>query len=145
MSRSIFHFGLLFALLCVSCLGSPLSTPSLNQTDHHAQPNLDLDLASDRAVDLSIDLDLLGIGQALADAISFNDNRDAFVRNLSYTAFYAAGSQYNVMVFNLNVDHEFQIPDVKLYASANYGDIVYGIWIFDAGWFKNNGDGGYIN
>lgn len=93
----------------------------------------------------NVDVDVLGIAQAIADAVSADQNRDAFVKNLMETAFYKAGERYNVMVCNLNNDYENRLNNVKMYASANYRGIIFGIWIFEDGEFTNRGDGGWIN
>lgn len=94
---------------------------------------------------LNIDVDVLGIGQAIASGVSANQNREGFVKNLMETAFYSAKEQYNVMVFNLSQDYEDRFNGVQLYGSANYDSVVYGIWVFEDGEFANKGDGGYIN
>lgn len=98
-----------------------------------------------RAVNIDIGIDVLGIGQAIGGAISSAENRDAFVKNVLNTVWYGAGERYNVMVFNLNVDHEERLSGVQFYGSVNYDGIIYGIWVFESGTFENKGDGGYIN
>lgn len=100
---------------------------------------------STKFVSLDVGIDALGIAKYISGSISASQNRDAFVKNLAYTAFYNAGSRYNVMVFNLNVDHSQSFHGVKMYASANYHGIIFGIWVFEGGRFHNKGDGGYIN
>lgn len=125
-------------------LPSPTASPSSRQLKQDSA-DFKLKSLSTRQVEVSIDLDLLGIGQAIAGAISFNDNRDAFVIDTMYKSFYGAGQKYNVMVFNLNVAHHQAFTGVQMYASVKYGDIIYGIWVFECGTFENQGDGGYIN
>lgn len=61
------------------------------------------------------------------------------------STFYAAGGRYNVMVFNLSQNYEDRFNGVKTFATANLGNVVYGIWVFESGTFKNNGDGGWDN
>lgn len=147
----MFRLGLFALFLVALAATSARAVPFVNKS--HLATNLsstDSELALDRAsshqeVSVGFDFDVLGIAEAIAGAVSSSENRDAFVKNLAYTAFYQAGSQYNVMVFNLNVDHEVGFEGVKSYGSATYDGIVYGIWVFESGWFRNNGDGGYIN
>lgn len=55
------------------------------------------------------------------------------------------GGRYNVMVFNLSQNYEDRFNGVKTFATANLGNVVYGIWVFESGTFKNNGDGGRDN
>ena len=95
---------------------------------------------------LNVNLDVLGIAQAIASAVNAEQNRDGFVKNLMESTFYSAGQQYNVMVFNLSQEYEDHFNSVKFYGSAVYtGGIVYGIWAFEDGEFTNKGDGGWIN
>lgn len=97
------------------------------------------------SVGVNFNFDVLGIANSISASISSAQNRDAFVKNLANTAFYAAQSKYHVMVFNLNVAHSHGLEGVKSYGSASYDGIIYGIWVFEKGWFHNQGDGGYIN
>ncbi len=96
-------------------------------------------------VGLDVSLDVLGIANAIKDAIKSDDNRSGFVKNLMEQTFYAAGQQYNVMAFNLSQEYEDHFNGVKFYASATYDSVVYGIWAFEDGEFTNKGDGGWIN
>lgn len=116
-----------------------------NNLPSFSSSRFELDKHSSREVSINFDFDILGIANTIAGAISSSENRDAFVKNLSYTAFYSAGSRFNVMVFNLNVDHDYSLQGVYAYGSANYDGIIYGIWVFEEGTFVNKGDGGYIN
>ena len=100
---------------------------------------------SARAAAVNFDFDVLGIGQAIAGAVNVHQNRDAFVKNLANTAFYNAHQRYHVMVFNLNIAHAYSLRGVRAYGSADYHGIVFGVWVFESGWFENRGDGGYIN
>lgn len=93
----------------------------------------------------NVDVDVLGIAEAIAGAVSADQNRDAFVKNLMETAFYKADQRYNVMVCNLNNDYEAHFNGVQMYASADYNGIIFGIWVFEDGEFINRGDGGWIN
>lgn len=94
---------------------------------------------------LNIDVDVLGIFQAILFGISANQNREGFVKDLMETTFYPAKEQYNVMVFNLSQEYEARFNGVQIYGAANHGDVVYGIWVFEDDEFTNKGDGGYIN
>lgn len=127
----------------------PPSPHGINMTSKNhpsfATDRVLLDNSLSREVSVNFEFDVLGIASAIAGAISSSENRDAFVKNLSYTAFYGAQSRYNVMVFNLNIDHDYSLQGVYAYGSANYDGIVFGIWVFEEGWFVNKGDGGYIN
>ncbi|ARW40539.1 MULTISPECIES: hypothetical protein [Bacillus] len=100
---------------------------------------------SAKDVGLNIDVDLLGIGNSIADAIKSAQNRDGFVKNLMESSFYASGQKYNVMVFNLSQEYEDHFNGVQFYGSAVYDGITYGIWVFEDGSFTNKGDGGWIN
>lgn len=95
---------------------------------------------------LNVNVDALGIGQAIADAVSTEQNRDGFVKNLMESTYYSAGQRYNVMVFNLSQEYEDHFNGVQFYASAVYSNgVTYGIWAFEDGEFTNKGDGGWIN
>lgn len=95
---------------------------------------------------LNVNTDVLGIAQAIASAVSAEQNRDGFVKNLMESTFYSAGQRYNVMVFNLHQAYDERFRGVQFYGSAVYtGGITYGIWAFEDGEFTNQGDGGWIN
>ena len=109
---------------------------------------------------LNINLDVLGIGKSIGQAIGKRQNRAAFVKSIRNKAFYAANSRktlrksrrmgykarrYNVMVFNLAQDHKQSFRGVRFYSNARYGNLIYGIWVFESGTFVNKGDGGYLN
>ncbi|APH37122.1 stress protein [Bacillus velezensis] len=124
---------------------TPLSFVSAKETpvpQNMAQQPSD---ASAKDVGLNIDVDLLGIGNSIADAIKSAQNRDGFVKNLMESSFYASGQKYNVMVFNLSQEYEDHFNGVQFYGSAVYDGITYGIWVFEDGSFTNKGDGGWIN
>lgn len=129
---------------------SALAVPSLDKSPSSLAASamgarVSLDNVPEHQVGIDVGIDLLGIGQAISDAITAAENRDAFVKNLLNTAWYAAGEKYNVMVFNLDVDHDENLENVQLYGSSTYEGIIYGIWVFESGTFENKGDGGYIN
>lgn len=96
---------------------------------------------------ISIQIDPLEIGKAIANAVNASQNREGFVKNLMETTFYEAGQKYNVMVCNLNQDYQDAFNNVVFYASAVYPSdgVTFGIWAFRDGEFTLNGDGGYIN
>ncbi|MFP3684532.1 stress protein [Bacillus sp. SIMBA_026] len=124
---------------------TPLSFVSAKETpvpQNMAQQTSDV---SAKDVGLNIDVDLLGIGNSIADAIKSAQNRDGFVKNLMESSFYASGQKYNVMVFNLSQEYEDHFNGVQFYGSAVYDGITYGIWVFEDGSFTNKGDGGWIN
>ena len=124
---------------------TPLSFVSAKETpvpQNMAQQSSDV---SAKDVGLNIDVDLLGIGNSIADAIKSAQNRDGFVKNLMESSFYASGQKYNVMVFNLSQEYEDHFNGVQFYGSAVYDGITYGIWVFEDGSFDNKGDGGWIN
>ncbi|AWG37162.1 MULTISPECIES: stress protein [Bacillus] len=124
---------------------TPLSFVSAKETpvpQNMAEQSSDV---SAKDVGLNIDVDLLGIGNSIADAIKSAQNRDGFVKNLMESSFYASGQKYNVMVFNLSQEYEDHFNGVQFYGSAVYDGITYGIWVFEDGSFTNKGDGGWIN
>ncbi|WP_446476026.1 stress protein [Bacillus velezensis] len=124
---------------------TPLSFVSAKETpvpQNMAQQSSDV---SAKDVGLNIDVDLLGIGNSIADAIKSAQNRDGFVKNLMESSFYASGQKYNIMVFNLSQEYEDHFNGVQFYGSAVYDGITYGIWVFEDGSFTNKGDGGWIN
>lgn len=133
-----------FLVLVIKSWGAAVQDEKNNVADVVVSGG-DNELSVVRAVNVDIGLDILGIGESIGGAISAAQNRDAFVINVRNTVWYNAGQRYNVMVFNLNVAHEERFSGVKFYGSVNYNGIIYGIWVFESGTFKNNGDGGYIN
>ncbi|APT48772.1 stress protein [Bacillus pumilus] len=94
---------------------------------------------------VNVNFDVLGIANAIVNAVNANANRSGFVKSVMESTFYAAGGRYNVMVFNLSQNYEDRFNGVKTFATANLGNVVYGIWVFESGTFKNNGDGGWDN
>ena len=114
----------------------------LNPDFNHSDASLS---STTRAANLNVNFDVLGIANAISGSISAHQNRDAFVKNVAYTAFYNARQRYHVMVFNLNQAHAYRLRGVRFYGSANYNGIIFGVWVFRSGWFENRGDGGYIN
>lgn len=136
-----------------------LATLALAAPSTHAA-TIDKSVKQEASANLNIDLDVLEIGKTIAGAIGMAENREAFVKDLRNKAYFAANSPqakkksdemgfgskgYNVMVFNLAVDHSDRLRGVRFYGSAKYGDLIYGIWVFRSGTFENKGDGGFIN
>jgi hypothetical protein len=94
---------------------------------------------------LKMSVDLFGIATAISGIVHGDQDRSAFVKNLMESTFYAAGQQYNVMVFNLGQNYDERFNGVKSYSSAVYQNLTFGIWVFESGEFTNQGDGGWIN
>ncbi|MCP9985857.1 hypothetical protein LUX01_03205 [Streptomyces sudanensis] len=92
-------------------------------------------------------MDQLGRGRAIADALRGIDtgDRGAFVREAVDKAFEAAGGWHNVMLSNLSHNYEDRFQGTRLYANVKWGNVHYGLWVFESGEFTNNGDGGWIN
>ncbi|WP_051808136.1 hypothetical protein [Streptomyces sp. NRRL F-2664] len=103
--------------------------------------------AADKSVSVSVSMDQLGHGKAIADALRSikTDNRGTFVQEAVDKAFKAAGSRHNVMLFNLSQNYHDQFQGTRVYANVQWGNIHYGLWIFESGQFTNQGDGGWIN
>ncbi len=68
---------------------------------------------SDAAITATVDV--LGIANAIANAVKTDQNRDGFVKNLMETTYYQAGQKYNVMVFNLNQEYEDRFNNTVFY------------------------------
>ena len=97
-------------------------------------------------VNLNFNADLLGIGQAIANGIHANQNREGFVINLLNTAHFQLKQQYNVLICNLSQHpQDGMLNDVVLYGSGICDGVTFGIWGFTTGIFIHEGDGGYIN
>ncbi|MEA5603976.1 hypothetical protein [Nostoc sp. UHCC 0252] len=95
---------------------------------------------------VNVEVDALGIAEAIVSSAKTAQNREGFVKNLSETGFFQGGQQYNVMVFNLSQGYTKNFNNgIKTYFSAVYDGVIYGTWIFEDGEFTNEGDGGYIN
>ncbi|NUC18748.1 hypothetical protein BK735_24290 [Bacillus mycoides] len=93
---------------------------------------------------LNVSVDVLGIANMIRDSINSSANRAEFVKEVKESAFYGAGQQYNVMVFNLNQGYNYNFKGVKFFATTVYDGITYGIWVFESGKFTNEGDGGWL-
>ncbi|MEV7506829.1 stress protein [Streptomyces sp. NPDC090085] len=123
-------------------VSAPAATPG---TAPAAAP--DAAAAADKSVTVNVSMDHLGSGKAIADALRGikTDNRGSFVQEAVDKAFKAAGSRHNVMLFNLSQNYNDQFRGTKVYANVQWGNIHYGLWIFESGEFTNQGDGGWIN
>lgn len=87
-------------------------------------------------------------GPAVANAINQirTGDRGQFVQEAVTAAFDNDEGDYNVVLMNLSQGYDkFGLEGTHLYANVTWGSIRYGLWIVDAGTFKNTGDGGYIN
>jgi hypothetical protein len=94
---------------------------------------------------VNVNIDVLGIANAVVNAVHANADRSGWVKGVMESAFYNSGQRYNVMVFNLSQNYGKSLNDVKFFATAQYGSVTYGIWVFKDGNFQNWGDGGWIN
>lgn len=54
-------------------------------------------------------------------------------------------SRYNVLVFNLEVRYSQALRGVVYRQGFRFAGRTYELWIFRDGWFRNEGDGGFIN
>jgi hypothetical protein len=101
---------------------------------------------------LDVNLDLNKLVDEIAGTITANKNREAWVKALLERTASRTGGKYNVMVFNLQQNYDFNPPaGTSKFAQATFkgglsGNITYGVWVFNsAATFTNKGDGGYIN
>jgi hypothetical protein len=101
---------------------------------------------------LDVTLDLNKIVDEVAGTITANRNREAWVKALLERTASRTGGKYNVMVFNMQQNYDFNPPAGTFkFAQATFkggltGNITYGVWVFtSAATFTNRGDGGYIN
>ena len=85
------------------------------------------------------------LGKDISDTVKTSQNREGFVKGMMEKAAFAAGSKYNVMVFNMSQSYDKRINGVKYFKQVNYQEVPYGVWIFKDGDFTNKGDGGFIN
>ncbi|MFI5618641.1 hypothetical protein [Streptomyces sp. NPDC051567] len=120
---------------------APAATPAEAPTAQ-AQP-----AAAAKAVSVSVSMDQLGTGAAVANALKgiSTDDRGSFVQQAVDKAFNASGGRHNVMLFNLSQGYNDQFQNTRIYANVQWGNIYYGLWIFESGTFTNTGDGGWIN
>jgi hypothetical protein len=85
------------------------------------------------------------LGKDISDIVKASQNREGFVKGMMEKATFAAGSKYNVMVFNMSQSYDRRINGQQYFKQVNYQGVPYGIWIFKDGTFTNKGDGGFIN
>jgi hypothetical protein len=123
---------------------------------HKAFPEdfADMSAVSSKQVGAAInfDVDVNGLIDSIGSGIAASQDRGAFVQSARDKAAYFHMSngnqiidQYNVMVFNRQQPNSNGFENVEFYYDFNYQGITYGVWIFEKGWFRNEGDGGYIN
>ncbi|RSS83683.1 stress protein [Streptomyces sp. WAC06614] len=112
-----------------------------------ATPDAAQPAAAAKSVTVKVSMDQLGRGQAIADALRgiSTDDRGGFVQQAIEKAFQAAGGRHNVMLFNLSQNYADHFQGTRVYANVQWGNIHYGLWIFESGEFTNQGDGGWIN
>ncbi|MFJ7781016.1 stress protein [Streptomyces yangpuensis] len=124
-----------------------VSAPASPATVSPAASEPDAAAAADKSVTVNVSMDQLGRGKAIADALRGikTDNRGTFVQEAVDKAFNAAGGRHNVMLFNLSQNYNDQFQGTRVYANVQWGNIHYGLWIFESGQFTNQGDGGWIN
>ena len=130
------------AAVATSDTQAPAPAPASSSAEQ-AQPAA----AAGKSVTVNVSMDQTGRGAAIADALRGikTDDRGAFVRDAVDKAFNAAGGRHNVMLFNLSQNYNDQFQGTRVYANVQWGNIHYGLWIFESGQFTNNGDGGWIN
>ncbi|MFE9469081.1 stress protein [Streptomyces virginiae] len=128
-----------------AALSAPASPAAASPATSAAEP--DAAAAADKSVSVSVSMDQLGHGKAIADALRAikTDDRGTFVQEAVDKAFKAAGGRHNVMLFNLSQNYNDQFQGTRVYANVQWGNIHYGLWIFESGQFTNQGDGGWIN
>ncbi|MGW7414405.1 stress protein [Streptomyces sp. NPDC054863] len=104
-------------------------------------------IKADKNVTVTVSMDKIGAGNAVADALRSikTDDRGSFVKQASEKAFNASGGRHNVMLFNLSQGYDDRFQNIKIYANVKWGNVYYGLWIFENGEFTNTGDGGWIN
>ncbi|MFG2342373.1 stress protein [Streptomyces yangpuensis] len=124
-----------------------VSAPASPASSSPAASEPDAAAAADKSVTVNVSMDQLGRGKAIADALRGikTDNRGTFVQEAIDKAFNAAGGRHNVMLFNLSQNYNDQFQGTRVYANVQWGNIHYGLWIFESGQFTNQGDGGWIN
>ena len=99
----------------------------------------------------NVNIDVLGIADRIIGAIkarNFNGQNAAFCKGLMESAFYAANSQYNVVVMDLSQNYKHNISGVKYFATYQYGGTTFGVWVFSrqqpkGSYFENDGRRGW--
>lgn len=54
-------------------------------------------------------------------------------------------TRYNVLIFNREVRYSQALRGVAYRQGFRFAGRIYDLWIFRDGWFRNEGDGGFIN
>lgn len=147
MNGKRLFLGLLTATVVIAPLADLKPTSARSITI--ANPKVD-DVRLAQNVPVEIPFDPLEVGKAIADAVASAQNREGFLQGLKEQAIQEGinrGGGYNVMVFNLSQPYDATgIRNTqKFFQQFDYDGIPYGVWIFKAGTFINNGDGGFIN
>ncbi len=96
---------------------------------------------------VNVNIDVLGIINAVVNAINDKRDREAFVKSLLDQLTSQTNGQANIMIFNRQQNCDFN-PDYTRasYGQAGFNDVIYGAWVFCGGEkFVNQGDGGWIN
>ncbi|MEU8775789.1 stress protein [Streptomyces sp. NPDC048606] len=103
--------------------------------------------ADEKTPVVSVSMDQLGVAGKVADAVRGvkTSDRGKFVEQAVEAAFNAAGGRHNVMLFNLSQNYDDRFQGTRVYANVKWGNVHYGLWIFESGTFNNGGDGGWIN
>lgn len=125
-----------------------LATFSLASTiDHHQLHDVSLDTAVRKGPDVGVnfEVDVVAMTELITDNIRGAQNRAAFVKTIRTAAYHGAKENYNVVVFNMAVEHRPRFRDIKYFKSYTYRGLHYGVWVFGSGSFHNKGDGGFIN
>jgi hypothetical protein len=101
---------------------------------------------------LEVTVDLNQIVNDITNTIGAMKDRAAWVKALMEQTRSKTGGDYNVMVFNMQQNYDFNPPPHTFkFVKAEFngglaGNITYGVWVFRSGVvFNNNGDGGFIN
>src|SRR5215475_3219028 len=93
---------------------------------------------------VAVNVDVVAVGRAISDALHESANRRSSLNAALEAAFYGFGQRYNVMVCNLALEHQEDLPGAW-FQSFKYGDLNFGVWVFRSGRFVRHGDGGYDN
>lgn len=102
---------------------------------------------------LDVKIDLNQTVNDISKTIGAKKDRGAWIKSMGEQLRAKYGAKYNVMVFNMQQDYDFNPgpPGTYKFIQTTFdgglaGKINYGIWVFrSAAVFKNKGDGGVIN
>ncbi|OOM15735.1 hypothetical protein [Clostridium saccharobutylicum] len=101
--------------------------------------------------DMKIDINVLDIANKIESMMknrNFNGDNAAYCKGLMESAFYAANSQYNVVVMDLSQKYKCNISNIKYYGTYQYGGTKFGVWVFSklqpkGSYFENDGRRGW--